>query len=240
MTLQLLRIMCNRIAISNRCREEIIHHEVMEAVSIEFGIDTWECGRVYLLVAHSQVFSLELLSFWVTLQEVDDCHPIEDFIVNIALELNEFFCVRLQFWLIYLILTDDYMLNIHRVKSFSDSLHKVSWNLSNQANSVYYLALCRCIACWGYYSDLMIVLVEFIRPIMISLDKILFDWGWHQRVSPSQLNSWHVSQLNLALPSGFLHLEWIPSTEGELTLFIPWIFQPLIPFFLENRGVMPW
>jgi hypothetical protein len=29
------------------------------------------------------------------------------------------------------------------------------------------------------------------------------------------------------------------SAEGELTLFIPWILQPLISFVLENRGIMP-
>ena len=112
MILQLLCIMCNWIAISYRSWEEIIRHEVMEPISIDFWVDTWEGRRVYLLVAHRQVLSLELLSFCVALQEVDDCHPVEDLVVDIALKLNEFFCVWLQFRLIYFILTNDNMPNV--------------------------------------------------------------------------------------------------------------------------------
>lgn len=185
MILQLLRVMCNRFAISNRSWEEVIHHKVMETVSIEFGVDTWEGGRVHLLVAHCQVLSLELFSFWITLQEVNDGHPIEDLVVNIALELNEFVCVRLQLRLIYFILANDDMLNVHRVQALRYSLYKVSWNLSYQANCIDYLALSRCIACRGNHSNIVIVLVEFIRPIMVSMDEILFDGGWHQSVSSS-------------------------------------------------------
>lgn len=179
MILQLLRIMCDRFAISNRSWEEVIHHKVMEPVSIEFGVDAWEGGRVHLLVAHAQVLGLELLSFWVTLQEVDDCHPVEDLVVDIALDLNEFFCVWLQLRLIYFILANDDMLYVHRVQALRDSLHKVSWNLSNQANRVDHLAFSRCVARRSNYSNLVIVLVEFIRPIMVSMYEILFNWGWH-------------------------------------------------------------
>ena len=240
MILQLLCIMCYRFTISNRSLEEVINHKVMEPVSIEFGVNTWEGGRVYLLVAYGQILSLELLSFWVTLQEVNDCHPVEDLIVDIALDLNEFFCVRLQLRLIYFILANDHMLNVHRVQALRDPLDKISRNLSNQANRVDHLAFSWCIARRGNHSNLMIMLVEFIRPIMVSMHEILFNWGWHQSVSPSQLNSWHVSQLNLTLPSWFLRLKWIASAEGKLTLFIPRILQPLISFVLENRGIMPW
>jgi hypothetical protein len=110
-------------------------------------------------VAHGQVLSLELLSFWVTLQEVDDCHPVEDLVVDIALDLNEFFCVRLQLRLIYFILTDDHMLNVHRVQALGNSLYKVSWNLSYQANRVDHLAFSWCIPRRSNHSNLVIVLV---------------------------------------------------------------------------------